>query len=154
MEKNDILVLLGQLPGYEWNCKSDYVEESISDPFGSSAECWRYTVMDEGNICVQKMCDGQEMGKPKVGSLRQLLWNKLPLKNVCNIYSRKYKEWEKQNNGVPYIPTDIISDGDEDTVKSDEFIRSFWSETAVSRKVCKFFERELKIFVFQDTILD
>lgn len=129
MEKSDILALLGQLPGYEWNCESDYVKEPISDPFGSCAECWRYTIMDEGNICVQKMCDGQEMGKPKVGSLRQFLWNKLPLKNICEIYSQQYNEWEKQNNAVPFIPTDIISDGDEAPVKSDDFIRSFWSGT-------------------------
>lgn len=129
MEKTEILALLGQLPGYEWNRESDYVEEPISDPFGSGTECWRYTVIDEGNICVQKMCDGQKMGKPKVGSLRQLLWNKLPLKNVCEIYSQQYNEWKKQNNGIPFIPTDIISDGDEAPVKSDDFIRSFWSET-------------------------
>lgn len=129
MEKGDILALLGQLPGYKWNCESDYVEEPISDPFGSGSECWRYTVIDEGNICVQKLCDGQEMGIPKVGSLRQLLWNKLPLKNVCEIYSQQYNEWKKQNNGVPFIPTDIISDGGEDPVKSDDFIRSFWSGT-------------------------
>ena len=39
MEKTEILALLGQLPGYEWNRESDYVEEPISDPFGSGAEC-------------------------------------------------------------------------------------------------------------------
>ena len=90
MEKTEILALLGQLPGYKWDGESDYVDEPISDPFGSGAECWRYTVMDEGDICVQKICDGKEMGKPKVGFLRQFLWNKLPLKNVCEIYSQQY----------------------------------------------------------------
>ena len=129
MEKGDILALLGQLPGYKWNCESDYVEEPISDPFGSGSECWHYTVIDEGNICVQKLCDGQELGIPKVGSLRQLLWNKLPLKNVCEIYSQQYNEWKKQNNGIPFIPTDIISDCGTDPVKSDHFIRSFCSGT-------------------------
>lgn len=129
MEKSDILALLKQLPGHKWNHDNDYVEESISHPFGSGAECWRYTVVDEGNICVIKICAGQYLGEPQFGSLRQLLWNKLPLKNVCEIYSQQYNEWKKQNNGVPFIPTDIISDGDEAPMKSDDFIRSFWSGT-------------------------
>ena len=100
MEKSDILALLEQLPGHEWNHENDYVEESINNPFDSGVECWHYTVMDEGNICVQKMCDGQYLGEPQFGSLRQLLWNKLPLKNVCEIYSQQYNEWKKQNNAV------------------------------------------------------
>jgi len=128
MDKTEILGLLAELPGLEWSLDSSFVEEPIINPFGTSEECWRYAVTDEGLVSVQKICAGQSVGMSMNGGFRQLLWNKLRLDKICATYLKQYQTWTIQNNGVPFISTDIVCDGDENTVvKSPDFIRAFWS---------------------------
>ena len=130
MDKAETLELLAELPGLERSPNSDFVVEPIIDPFGMSEECWRYAVTDVGVISVQKICAGQPVGEAVCGEFRQLLWNKLRLDKVCAVYLNQYQTWQDQNNGVPFISTDIVCDGDEETVvKSTDFIRAFWSGT-------------------------
>lgn len=130
MDKAQTLELLAELPGLERSLNSDLVVEPIIGPFGMSDECWHYAVTNEGDISVQKICGGQPVEEAVCGEFRQLLWNKLRLDKVCAAYLNQYQTWQNQNNRVPFISTDIVCDGDEETVvKSTDFIRAFWSGT-------------------------
>ena len=102
---------------------SDYVEDPIVSPFGMNKERWRYTVLENGDISVQRFRGETKDGQSEIVSLRQFIWNRLNLDHVCKTYLAYYEKWVCENFGIPYLQTLIVGDGNARTI--EEFAYDF-----------------------------
>ena len=109
INRADTINLLRKITKYEER-NTDYVEDPIVSPFGMNKERWRYTVLENGDISVQRFRGKTEDGQSEIVSLRQFIWNRLNIDYICQIYERDYENWMEDNCGVPYIDTEIMTE--------------------------------------------
>ena len=123
MTDKEILKIISGLLRLKPDTNGIITEQKYS-PSPDVDEEWKYHVTD-GKLYIQVSA-----GKVYEWSLRQYIWSRLKLDRVCADYKCQYDNWEKQNEGVPYIETEIVDDSDDGSNPqySFEFIRRFWSD--------------------------
>lgn len=133
MNREDMLKLLSKLLAMEVeteptvNEEGYFVEVSIQEPLAYVSSIYRYSVQSEQEIIVEKLENGNVVGKAKK-TFREIVWKSCRLERVCSIYKVQYNNWKKENNDIPYIETKINADSDGRLESSFEFIKNFSEE--------------------------
>lgn len=136
MNKEETIEILSGLLRYE-AVKDDnnyYVDVPIEDLMDDDSICfYRYTVMEDGDIQVEKRKNSHICGSAVKKSLRQIIWKICKLNQVCSLYKKNYEKWKAENSDIPYIETIINDDSDGMPEQAFEFMRNFWGEEAVNK---------------------
>lgn len=106
----------------------EFLDVLASDPFDDDEKYYRYHVIDEKKICVEKLEKGQVSGKCVNKTLWEIIWKNCKLERVCSIYGKQYENWKVENNDIPYIETIVNDDADGKPEGSLDFIRNFWKD--------------------------
>lgn len=102
---------------------------SVPDTFDDDDKYYyRYHIINEEKIRIEKLVNGQTFGEYFEKSLRQIIWKSCKLDRVCSLYSEQYEEWKTENNNIPYIETQINDESDGRPERAFDFIRGFWKE--------------------------
>lgn len=128
METRDIVDILSEVLNNEEFCTTNktYVDVPVDNPMGeSNRDFYRYRPGMDNIIQVEQWADGR-MLRSVSKSLRNVIWNSCRLERVCAAYKRFYERWMKENNGIPYIETNVTDESDGRPRRSYEFMRDFW----------------------------
>lgn len=129
MGKEEIVDILADILGYEKPFESNefYVDAPINDPMGDGDTAfYRYAVAEDETIQVKKWENGSWQ-RSVTKDLRSIVWQICKLERVCNTYRKHYVNWALENNGIPYIETNITDESDGRPERSYEFMRKFWT---------------------------
>lgn len=138
MEREEIFAILSELLANEademprLDERGGFLEVSRLDTLTDETTMYRYQVIDENKILVEKYIeddvadDAEKTVTEK--TFREIVWKYCRLKRVCAIYQKQYENWKQENNDIPYIETKINDESDGRPERSLEFIRNFWKE--------------------------
>ena len=68
----------------------EFLDVLASDPFDDDEKYYRYHVIDEKKICVEKLEKGQVSGKCVNKTLWEIIWKNCKLERVCSIYGKQF----------------------------------------------------------------
>lgn len=128
MKTEDIVDILSGVLNNEEPCAADksYVDVPVDNPMDEyDPAFYRYRPEENGMIQVEQWKDGsvlRSVSKP----LRSVLWNSCKLERVCSVYKNFYESWMQENNGIPYIETNVTDESDGRPRRSYMFMRDFW----------------------------
>lgn len=138
MEKGEIVDILADILGYEKSSEinESYVDVPVNDPMDDSdTSFYRYGVVEDEMIQVKRWADGS-WRRSVTKDLRSIVWQSCRLERVCNTYRRHYVKWAQENNGIPYIETNITDESDGRPERSFEFMRNFWKKKTSDESSC------------------